>query len=281
MLARLLLIAATLLGTVYSSPALSVPKTLVCAHHQLCNLTLKLLDESERDNITTAFQSENSDPHEVALSPELLKIYYEAKNLILPAAELSPWLPTVIQNRTSENTFIAEVSTQQIVGKYPGAHAHFWLYENEMCALAQNLKMKLSSWGHKVRDSAAECSSARFQISAKKIKTALRGQYVILTHNALAPLLESLGIEFIILKTVAHAHEISPGVFKEVHSILDNHDSVLWLVESEVGLPPQLAKLIRETDHKIVVKVSGHFGQSTFAPLKELSDKLTRLFAHE
>lgn len=254
------------------------PQQVICAHHQLCNLTLELLDLNEHHKVRAAFVNENSDHHETALAPELLKIYYEAPFLILPDLALGPWLPSVLKNRNQANTYVAQVSSESITGSYPGALAHFWLYERELCALNHDLATKLASWGFKLRDNAKKCASARFKILMKKLKMSLKGQMVVLTHNALAPLLESLGTRFIILKSGAHAHEISPDVFKEVHHLLAKHEKLLWIVESEIGIPPQLSTLIRESDHKIVIKVSGHYGDSTFGPLEELSAKIG---AHE
>ncbi len=249
-------------------------KQIVCAHHQLCNLTLKLLDLNEHHKVRAAFVNENSDHHETALAPELLKIYYEAPYLILPDLALGPWLPSVLKNRKPTDTFVAQVSSESITGSYPGALAHFWLYEREFCALNLELATKLEAWDFKLRENAQKCASARFKILMKKLKMRLKGQMVILTHNALAPLLESLGARFIILKSGAHAHEISPDVFKEVHHLLAKHEKLLWIVESEIGIPPQLSNLIRETDQQVVIKVSGHYGDSTFGPLEELNAKL-------
>lgn len=269
MLARLFLTGFLFLALIQSS--LAVDTKLVCAHHQLCNLVLELLDRGEHKKLQAAFVNENSDPHETSLAPALLKIYYQAKYLILPDPALAPWLTSVLKNRKAMDTFVAEVSSESITGSYPGALAHFWLYERELCALNQSLAAKLKAWGLKLRPHATECASARFRILAKKLKAGLYDQMVILTHNALAPLLESLGARFIILKSGAHAHELSPDVFKEVHQLLEKYKSLLWIVESEIGLPPQLSSLIRTEDKKVVVKVSGRYGESTFTPLEELS----------
>lgn len=259
------------------SMAMAQNPALVCAHHQLCNLTHSLLAPSERERLITAFQSENSDPHDAGLAPSLLKSYYEATYLILPDGALATWLATVLKNRGPENTFVAEVSTQYVYNPYPGAHAHFWLYEEETCALTQALNIQLIKWGFKTQEESASCSRARFKIAHKKIKTSLSNQFLILTHNALAPLLESLGAKFIILRGAGHAHEISPEIFKQVHLLLKDHPSVTWIIEKEIALPPQLASLIRDSDKKVSVKVSGNFGKSLYAPLEELTSKLEEL----
>lgn len=255
--------------------------SVTCAHHQLCNLASELLTVQDQARLKPLYPDVGSDPHELKIGPELLKSYYEAPYLLLPDPALSPWQELVLKQRSPENTFVAMVQTQSITGTYPGAMAHFWLYPEELCQLRQNLAQQLSAWGLEVRNSARTCSPARTLILRKRLAQALSKQSYILTHDALAPLFESLNADFMVIKSAGHSHEIAPTVFKEIHQRLQKNKRVIWLIETEIGLPPQLRELIRPGDGQLRIKVTGRANESVFRPLENLARGLERVAQNE
>lgn len=251
--------------------------TIVCGHHQICNLTYEVLASGEHSFVKAVFPDIASDPHELKIDPELLKQYFKAPYLVLVDPILAPWQSAILKERTSENTFVASISSHDFTGRFSDARAHFWLYSDELCHLRQGLATKMAEWGYKLSAHAHDCSPARTLIVTKKIKNGLKNHFYILTHDALAPLLEALNARFLVLKGSGHTHEIAPEVFKELHQKLNENESVSWIIETEIGLPAQLREQIRKSDRQLKIKITGRPGESTIAVLENLA----RILNHE
>lgn len=257
--------------------ALNSKPSIVCGHHQLCNLLQEVLAVEEHPYISPIYPDIASDPHELKIDPELLKKYFQASFLILVDPILAPWQSSVLKERKSTNTFVAGISAHDLTGRFSDAKAHFWLYSDELCHLRQSLASKVSQWNYRISPHATDCSPARTLIIKKKIKNGLKNHFYILTHDALAPLLESLNAQFLVLKGSGHTHEIAPEVFKELHQKLKSYESVSWIVETEIGLPVQIRELIRKSDRQLNIKVTGRPGESTLSVLENLA----RILNHE
>jgi ABC-type Zn uptake system ZnuABC Zn-binding protein ZnuA len=253
---------------------------LACSHPELCKLAAVLADENHlRDLETKSLINMTGDPHEYEPSTAEIKALMSAPVLIIGPSELNPWIKKIHFQR-SKNPALKTISLpfeKKMLDSYPKALAetlsHFWLYPKIYCAFKHQLTAELKKNGENVTEK--NCDSEKVE---KELRTALLKikKPLILTHDALLPLLASLapGEQIVAIKGSGHHQEAGIDAIKKMYQALEA-PSVIWIVESGINVPQNILNKIRPTDFIIKIDTANSSNTKTFSVLTELAQKLT------
>jgi hypothetical protein len=251
------------------------PQTLFCSHPEICSMINQLSDAK-----TESLVSITGDPHEYEPSILEIKKLISAPILITGPTELNPWIKKVIFQRRKIAT-IQTVSIlfdekdyllySQVTGE---ALSHFWLYPKVYCSLKLKMADRLVSLGFALKpnkpcDSKTPEDKLRFVL--QKIKSP-----IILTHDALLPLLLNLAPKQLIvaIKGSGHHEEANPASIKKMYNALDSK-KVIWIEETGINIPQNIINKIRPSDFVVKIDTSKGKEGAEFSVLKELTEKLT------
>ncbi len=242
----------------------------LCTHPQLCQVVADYykLSNIQAPKLTKAIAS-NKDPHEVEPTTTELKNIYKARYLITGARELHPWITSILNLRSKKpelKTFSYDVN-QDYLKRYPKSHkeslAHFWLYPDIKCDVFN----KFQKWIERDKEP-IECPYKEEALVLKDIKIEIP---TIVSHDAIVPLLLSLGIEAYSIKGSGHHEEPNPKQLKEIHLLLKKHPKVLWIVEKQIHFPNAIEALKRKDDKIIHIDTNRDYPSNKDAPLIELA----------
>lgn len=260
-------------------------RVVSCSHRELC----LMLEQIALENQLTDIQTETlvnmvGDPHEFDPSTTELKKLMNAPFLITGPQELNPWIKRILHQRSKhiEKKTISLLFSSSHLAFYPKSNAetlsHFWLYPKVYCALKKSLEEQFTNWGYFIKKQNL-CPS-------KQIEDDLRNSLqkishpIILTHDALLPLLEGLmnsnTQKIVALKGSSHHEETSPQAIKKMVDTL-KAPKVIWVIETGINVPPNILKKIRSQDLIIKLDTANSFGTQPFSILHELSLALNSL----
>lgn len=250
--------------------------TWVCTHPQVCQIVQDLYasQNNESPKLVKAIAS-ILDPHEVEPNSAELKKLYKADVVISAPSELHPWIVPILKMRQKQGqlkSFQFQIASS-IKNKYKNAStealAHFWLYPDIKC----DFILQLQQW-LKAKDTPKNCP---FENDADFLNQVDKTIPVIVSHDAIVPLLTSFGIKAYSIKGSGHHEEPSPKQLKNIQDILKQNPKVLWIVEKQIHFPHSIEHLQRKSDKIIKIDTNNDFPSTGLSALEELKQSLQKI----
>lgn len=260
-----------------------------CVHPELCNLAQKSLGSEgyEIKNIVTMI----GDPHEFEPNPLEVKKLISTPFLITGPSDLSPWAKKINYQRSKLNnghvTFILSLSPEDYAlykNQNREALSHFWLYPKIYCLLKSEFEKLAKEKNLKIKTSQKEsCLSEAYKIE-NKIKVTLEKLAklkipLILTHDALLPLLKFLGgneLAVVAIKGSGHHQEATVETVKAMYEAL-KFPKAVWIQEDSIKVPANILNKKKASDHTIYIDTATSSDVEIFSILKKLNSKLEEI----
>ena len=241
---------------------------LSCVDIPTCNL-LPLIHTSE--TVELLFTS-TGDPHHFAPTGQQVRALLTSANLFLPPLELAPWAKNLDSKRSPLTTKMLKFSAGQAgpwaedFAKFGHDLAHYWDYPPLHCAAWTELggrgsmcpfarQMQDIEWFHK--------------------NPPTKKYLVVITHEAIGPLLRYMGLPFISLRSSAHGAGVSAQALEQLaQAVNDNKKNgtvptrLLGIVENEIQLPAPAREQLLATGADILKW--NHLGKKGDDPSKAL-----------
>lgn len=272
--------ALIFLFTLVLSSALPA-QTISCTHAELCRLVQQLAEESHLSGLKTeTLINMAGDPHEYEPATAEIKKLLSAPILLTGPTELNPWMGK-IQEQRSKNASLKTLSLlfeKKHRGFYPQASgealSHFWLYPKIYCEFKAQLAAELLKLGEKITTPKCEAGKIEAEL-ARALKATTYP--MILTHDALLPLLSSLdpAHQIVAIKGSGHHEEVSSAAIKKMYKALEA-PTAIWVVENNIHIPQNILSKKRTGDIVITLE-TGASAAAPFSTLSELATKLTAL----
>lgn len=254
-----------------------------CLHHELCLMTKTILEEDNKrsptDYTLNVLVNIKGDPHEFEPSSNQIKTILKSKFLIAGPKALNPWINKFGNNRKSPTINLELPKTYLDQMKNMEAFSHFWLYPEIYCELKQNLKKELIS--HKIVSDynlfVEPCDNQK-ELIIKELQSTLKNiKYpIILTHDALLPLLESLKSSdnvIIAIKGSGHHSETTAESVKKLYRAL-KFPKTIWILEDNIHVPDNILSKKRKEDILLNIDTNSGRSKEIFEALKNLNSKL-------
>lgn len=258
---------------------------LSCSHPEICRLAKIIIDENKAPNYSfTTLVSISSDPHDYEPTTTEVKNLIKADILISGPTELNPWVKKVNYQRSkipNVKSINVQIDKKDYAFYHGGTHealSHFWLYPKIFCSLKSRLEAELVAAKLLVlQPTKKSCDDA-----VLKIENDLRGTLkninipVVLTHDALLPLLESLATtpsEVVAIKGSGHHHEATPRAVKKLYDALKK-PKVIWVEETGINVPANIMAKKRPTDLTVKIDTANTEGMEYFQILSAFNEKL-------
>lgn len=268
------------------TPALGATQ-LQCSHPELCRLA-RLISE---ENQISGFEFQSlvkivGDPHEYEPSVNEVKALIKAETLISGPHDLNPWIKKINYQRSKfPNTkTISLPLSKSDYALYPGgAHealSHFWLYPKIFCAMKSRLEKEMLN----IKLLSSLNTKKSCVEEEKKIEKALQETLIsikipiVLTHDALLPLLRTLAPNAVIvaIKGSGHHQESGPEDVKRLYNAL-KAPKVIWLEETGINVPQNILAKKRSADITLTLDTAQSEGTKYFQVLETLNEKLGAL----
>lgn len=227
----------------------------------------------------------SGDPHEYEPSSNEVKNLIKAPILVAGPVELNPWIKKVNYQRSKT---IALKTLNIPLDKndyavYPAAShealSHFWLYPRIFCALKTKLETQLVAMNLLVMNSVKKSCTAEALKIETELQTTLHSLNlpVVLTHDALLPLLEMLSknkASVVAIKGSGHHSEATPKSVKKLYDALKK-PQVIWVEEKGINVPQNILSKKRNDDLTVYIDTANSIESLSYFPtLYELNDKL-------
>jgi ABC-type Zn uptake system ZnuABC Zn-binding protein ZnuA len=269
-------------------PQAKADTVISCSHSELCRLAQTIFTENHMQKIQfNTLVKIVGDPHEFEPSTAEVKNLIRADILIAGPAELNPWIKKVNYQRSKTPALktINIPMDKTEYSFYPNAShealSHFWLYPKIYCALKSKLEEQLIAMNMLlVVPTKKTCSSEVLKIETELSKTLEEIKMpVVLTHDALLPLLESLNknnAKIVAIKGSGHHQETNPQAIKNLYDAL-RMPKVIWVEETGINVPQNILAKKRSGDITIKIDTANSNGTTYFPILLELNEKLKAL----
>jgi ABC-type Zn uptake system ZnuABC Zn-binding protein ZnuA len=245
-----LFISLTLCFQVFSATEVN------CTHPEVC----RLIEHTTLSQIkTNSIVVINGDPHEFEPNSGKIKELITSKVLITGPLELHPWLKRVIYLRQKNSaliTFTLKINEKYLAmyGKNESeALSHFWLYPEIFCDMKNQLANMPWITNQKIKTN-TDCSYKEV-LTNLTLKLNNLNAPLVLTHNALLPLLKKLApstLEIISLKGSGHHDEVAPSAIKQLYDVLKK-PKIFFIAEKSINIPLNIKNKIRPSD--IVINI--------------------------
>ena len=260
-----------------------------CVHPELCNLAKKSLgnENYEIQNIVTMI----GDPHEFEPNPLEVKKLISTPFLITGPSDLSPWAKKINYQRSKLNnghvTFILSLTPEDYAlykNQNREALSHFWLYPKIYCLLKSQFEKLAKEKNLKIKTSQTESCLSEANKIENKIKITLEKLAkfkipLILTHDALLPLLKFLGgneLTVVAIKGSGHHQEATVETVKAMYEAL-KFPKAIWIQEDSIKVPANILNKKKASDHTIYIDTATSSDVEIFSILKKLNSKLEEL----
>ncbi len=179
--------------------------------------------------------TDSADLHQFEPTATELKKLLKHTPLISGPLSHQPWL------RLAKNSGLLPQKNGLILD-HLGQTDHYWLNSEEALAFEKKIQSFLKELnietpsGHPWSESIAkETKKIQKLIKSKKIKR------IVLAHNALLPLFESIPkLEVLVLYTGDHHQEIAANILKKVYRWAENKEDILFIYERNITWPAPL-----------------------------------------
>jgi ABC-type Zn uptake system ZnuABC Zn-binding protein ZnuA len=269
----------------------SAPKTIHCSHPELCRLSQIILNEHSISNYNfQTLVNISGDPHEYEPSSTEIKKLITADFLLVGPHELNPWIARINFQRKKLKTLttLSLLLDKKDFDLYPGssheALSHFWLYPKLFCIMKERLFTNLQEI--KIIPVNAKNKTEQCQNEKSNIEKELRHSLsllklpLVLTHDALLPLFESLKTDpaylIVAIKGSGHHHEATPHSVKKLYDAL-KAPKVIWIEENGIRVPQNILSKKRSTDIVVTLDTANSQGLDYFQVLTNLNNKLKGL----
>lgn len=256
--------------------------TISCSHDELCRLVQLIATENSLKDLTTeSLINISGDPHEYEPSTAEIKSLLNTPFLLTGPNELNPWIKKINFQR-SKNSALKTISLlfeKKHLDFYPKASpealSHFWLYPKIYCSFKDQLESELKKSGLSVTLKKCESASVEKELADVLIKIK---KPIILTHDALLPLLLALDPKHTIvaIKGSGHHEETGTDAIKKMYKALEV-PSAVWIVEEGINVPQNILNKIRPSDQIIKIDTARSKQVAAFSILNELTQKLKTL----
>ncbi len=266
------------------SPTLFALETLHCTHQELCKMVNQIALENKITDLKTAtLVTVSGDPHEFEPSSQEIKNLISANFLLTGPNELNPWIKKINFQRSKLSNLktISLTFDKTDFSFYPMASgevlSHFWLYPKIYCSLKSKLETQLVSNGFKIKKM-ANCDPYTAEKNLQNVLYLVKTP-IILTHDALLPLMQSLlstqknPISIIAIKGSGHHEETPPLSIKKMYDALNN-PKVIWVIEEGINVPQNILNKIRPNDQVIRIDTAQTKEADPFSVMSELASKL-------
>lgn len=252
----------------------------VCAHPQVCQLIADYFEASNQPvpPMSKAISS-IADPHHIEPTSKEIKKMFNAEYFAAASDQLHPWVKSIIKMRTSESKLktIQFSLADKEKNKYSNSNsnkealAHFWLYPDIICSYWTQFHAWLAS--------SAQVPVCPYLQQLDDLKSAAKkvNMPVIVSHDAIIPLLQSIGIKAYAIKGSGHHEEPRPEQLKALKKLIDHNPTVIWIHEKQIHFPHAISDLQRTNDKKIMIDTNGDYPQTGQRPLQQLISKLNQL----
>lgn len=283
------LLLAVILFYFSNLSTVSAKETIACSHPELCRLADIIFTENQiKDYEFTSLVKIVGDPHEYEPSTSEVKNLISAKFLITGPGELNPWIKKINYQRSKTKdtkTFTLPLDSKDY-SLYPsGGHealSHFWLYPKIFCALKTKLEDQLIREKMLiVLPSKKTCLGEEQKIIVDLKATIAKVKLpIVLTHDALLPLLESLNEDnqavVVAIKGSGHHQETSPKSVKKLYDAL-KAPKVIWIEETGINVPKNILAKKRKEDMTLNIDTANSSTLKYFQILESLNEKLKAL----
>ncbi len=274
----------------HNSPKASLiaPQKIYCTHPQVCNLAKSILPLSgDVPELILAYKP-HGDIHEATPTASEMKNLASSEYLIIGPSELHPWSKKLLDLRKNKmgSTLILKIQKEKLEN-YPNykdapmtSLAHFWLYPEIAMELQKNLAQEFANrFGLQASEEPSGLlffRETQHNLNSKLSK--LKGALVIVTHNALVPLLKENGALVFSLKANEQG-EVPPLILKKLEENLKKaaEEKTIWILEKNISVSSQIQKLIKPTHKKIEVMIEGSMNEKLESPLTHLFEKIEAL----
>lgn len=261
-----------------------------CSHPELCRIARIIFAENHVNNFEfESLVQIQGDPHEFEPSTAEVKNLIKAEILISGPLELNPWIKKINYQR-SKLPLVKTINVpldNKDYALYPGANhealSHFWLYPKIFCALKNHMESQFISFQYLI----VIPKNKSCVVEAQKMTAALQATLtelklpVVLTHDALLPLLESVtpkegGSSVVAIKGSGHHQEASPASVKKLYDAL-KAPKVIWILEDKIHVPQNILSKKRASDLVVNIDTANSEGLEYFQVLQTLNEKLQAL----
>lgn len=260
--------------------AFAALSTVYCSHAELCKMVNQIAHENKLSNVKTEnLVNISGDPHEYEPSALEIKNLINAPLLLTGPNELNPWIKKIKSQRSKESKLktISLLFNQDNLKAYPNTSAevlsHFWLYPKVYCSFKIQLEKDLMQIGFDIKTKGT-CDPKKTEEELKNVLLKINTP-IILTHDALLPLLQSLSPSTSItaIKGSGHHEETSAKAVKKMYDAL-RAPVVIWIIETGINVPANIKSKIRKNDIVITIDTANSKSEATFSILTELTEKL-------
>ncbi len=270
-------------------PELKAGTIISCSHPELCTLAQTIFTENHmKDSQFVNLVAISGDPHEYEPSTTEVKNLIKADILVAGPVELNPWIKKVNYQR-SKTVALKTLNIpldKNDYAAYPGAShealSHFWLYPRIYCTLKTKLEAQFVAANLLVMSPTKKsCANEALKIETE-LQTTLHSMKlpVVLTHDALLPLLETVSknkATVVAIKGSGHHSEATPKSVKKLYDAL-KAPQVVWVEEKGINVPQNILSKKRKNDLTINIDTANSVESLSYFPtLYELSSKLKAL----
>lgn len=254
-----------------------------CLHNQLCFMAQSILNEDgktpNKDYSLNVLVNIKGDPHEFEPSSREIKNILKSNFLLAGPKALNPWITKFGANRKNPTIHLDLPKENSYNTTNSEALSHFWLYPEIYCALKQDLKKDLIK--RKIISDyqllTEECDNERARVENELRETLQKINYpIVLTHDALLPLLDSLKSKsnvIVAIKGSGHHSETTAESVKKLYVAL-KHPRAIWVLEDNIHVPDNIISKRRDGDITINLDTNSAQSKVIFEALKNLNLKL-------
>jgi len=276
----------------FSFSAFAQVQKLYCSHPEICTLLQVIAKEQETIIETESIVSISGDPHGFEPSIAEIKKLMSASFLVEGPYELNPWIKKVNVQRVKNaalKTSVLTLTDRHVKQYLPSSKehkkesiAHFWLYPKIYCDFKSELTQQLSN--AKIisikKKTDEECLKKAEQQEKQLNITLSQVDYpIILTHDALWPLLNSLkgtSTSIVAIKGSGHHEEASTSSVKKLYDAL-KAPKAIWIEEKGIHVPSSILNKKRASDLVIKIDTARSEGPGLFPTITKLNDELSKL----
>jgi len=260
--------------------SMATAAVISCTHPEICRMADIIIKQDKNQVLTLSnIIILNGDPHEFEPSITDAKKLMEAKTLLVGPMELNPWMKKISFLRSNNSNLLTiklnlpEFSQKIYPGKETEPFGHFWLYPQIYCQLKKDLAKELKL-------SFQNCEALEIEKKLKENLIKIK-MPIILTHDALLPLLKALSINknnIFAIKGSSHHEEASASSIKKIYDAL-KAPRVVWVLEDNITTPENIKSKIRKNDIILSIDTAKSPSDSSvdFALLENLNNKLIEI----
>lgn len=203
------------------------------------------------------------DPHHFEPSIGEIKMLLSASTVAFGPSDLNPWAQKIEDNRKAAGKKNIKIGVpDEFIKKYGKKNIHmlehFWLYPDILCSLVKGCDQKIA------------------QAKISDLKNLVEGRNFVLTHDAIAPLFESLGANVTSLRTSTHNCEAQPNSLKKLEDWQRDKKNIIWLLEENIHTYEQLKGKIDKKDLLVKIDILGKPGENPFSVYDKMFSELKK-----